>query len=278
MNYSCEHCNASFDKFYSLRAHQNGNRRADGIPQCLTKKNASLRTCVASVASTSVASASAVASVITNPVVIQHEICRRHQDDSVLGPPHPLPDFGNSPFTYTGSVNYGSLVSAFGEYCQWVLQSRSPKFWSLYLRTRHLCNKDQRAILGLVIKLFPSTSASKWCPDKRAVHYLLGRKPFWPLVTYTYTCDLSEFRVPGLNRVTYSFLDPIFAWIIQARKLCKSKQELLFRYREARRRGEQTWGSCVSCGHVMHQVRLPGRVIRCSLQVSNSGNQMRYFH
>ena len=264
--YACEHCSAAFDNFYSLRAHKNGNRE-NGIPLCQKKTvlpdvcaNIDIDDCASDTTSAAVAHA-----VITQPYNIQHEICRRHQVDSKLGPPHPLSNLGKeSAHSYTGSINYGRLVEAFGEYCRWVMQSRSPKFWSLYLKTRHLHNDDQREILELVHKLFPGVLGGKrWCRDKRAVRYLLETKPFWPLVTYTSTCDLSAFQVPGLGRVTFTFVDPIFAWIIQARKLCKVT-DLIFRYREARssRSGEQTWGSCVSCGHAMRQVRLSGRVTR----------------
>ena len=259
--YVCQHCNASFDNFFSLRTHQNGNRR-DGIPLC-QQKNVLLGVSAdyEDDASDS-SSGTLVAPVITNPFDIQHEICRRYQDDAILPPPHPLSNLGSSSvLSYTGSVNYGELVLAFGEFCRWVLKSRSIKFWALYLKTRHLPNEDQREILQLVCKLFPINTSGRWCPDKRAVHYLLTKKIFWPLITYTYTCDLSAFKVPGLGSVTYTFVDPIFAWIIQARKLCK-KFDLLFRYRETRRRGEQTWGSCVSCGEVMRQVDESGKIIR----------------
>ena len=259
MAYVCQHCKASFATYYALRAHQNGNTR-DGIVFCETRQPLDGRADYSD-GDTSDGAAAAAAPSITNPFDIKHEICRRHQDDCTLGPPQPLQNLGMSAvLRYTGSLNYGALVSAFDEYCKWVLQSRSKKFWSLYLATRHLHNEQQRDILGLVMKLFETRG--KWSPNKRAVRYLLGRKPFWPLVTYTYTCDLSSFQVPGLGRVTYSFVDPIFAWIIQARKLCK-KFDLLFRYREARRRGEQTWGSCVSCGQAMRQVIIGGRELRC---------------
>ena len=154
------------------------------------------------------------------------------------------------------------------EFCKWVLKSRSRKFWSLYLATRHLPQDDQRNILELVRKVFQAGTGARWCVDKRAVRNLLKSKPFWPLATYTYTCDLSTFKVPGLGVVTYTFVDPIFAWILQARKLGKH-HDLLFRYREARRKGtcEQTWGSCVSCGEAMRQVILPGTICQTMPQV-----------
>jgi len=257
--YECQSCKTAFDSFFSLRAHQNGNRR-DGIQQCELKNKLSGASAEDHEDGASVLGAPSDF-VISNPFDIKYLICRRQQSDSTLGVPQPLCNVGSaSLFTYTGSINYGKLVEAFTEYCKWVLQSRSTKFWSLYLKTRHLPQEDQRELLLLIRKLFPgnTTTSRKWCPDKRAVRYLLAKKPFWPLVTYTYTCDLSAFKVPGLGSVRYTFIDPIFAWIIQARKVCK-KHDLLFRYREARIRGERTWGSCVSCGLAMRQVKLSGR-------------------
>ena len=259
MVYKCQYCNAAFSNFYSLRSHENGNR-VDGTPVCQLagQKTVRVRQDEGDVNGSS-ASVGADA-VITNPFDIIHGICRRHQEDSILGPPQPLSSLGLSSLSsYTGSIDYGALVVAFGNYCRWISKSRSPKFWSLFLKTRHLPNKDQKDILDLVHTLF--RCGKKWCPDKRAVRSLLQTKPFWPLVTYTYTCDLTPFQVPGLGVVTYTFVDPIFAWIIQARKLC-DKYDLVFRYRQAHRRGEQTWGSCVSCGEAMRQVNESGKIIR----------------
>ena len=254
--YECEHCDACFPSFLSLRSHKNGSV-VDGVPRCtqlpLTGSEAPLDDAPLA----SAAAVATVAAVITTPVFLQHEICQRHQEDSIFSPPHPLTNLGSSPdCSYTGSADYGALVVALRKYCLHVLESRDKKFWLLYLATRHLHNDEQRAILGLVRKLFVKRVTKRgWCPDKRAVRALLQKKPFWPLVTYTYTCDLTTFKVPGLGVVTYKFIDPIFAWIVQARKLCK-KYELLFRHREARKKGsgEQTWGSCVSCGGAMRQV------------------------
>ena len=253
MPYECEYCRASFNNFYSLRSHVNGSM-FEGIPRCTRIRQRAN----AGDAGGTVFDGAAPDAVITTPVDLQHEICRRHQDDSILGDPHPLHNLGASGgVNYTGSVDYGAVVLAFHKYCRWAFNSRSRKFWLLYLATRHLPQDDQRQILELVRKVFAVKQVSNrhWCTDKRAVRYLLATKPFWPLVTYTYTCDLTEFQVPGLGVVTYTFLDPIFSWILQARKLCKN-YDMLFRYREARSKitGEQTWGSCVSCGEVMRQV------------------------
>ena len=246
----CEHCGAAFTTYYSLRSHVNGGV-VDGIHGCTRN----VQHAIAGGENGDAEAVVTTAVLITNPFDLQHEICRRHQDDSTLGDPHPLRTLGSASPSYTGSVNYGELVIAFRKYCNWVLTARSKKFWLLFLATRHLPQDDQRLILDLVRKLYHIGSGAKWCPDKRSVRYLLKAKPFWPLVTYTYTCDLTEFQVPGLGVVTYTFVDPIFAWILQARKLCK-KYDLLFRYREARQKGsgEQTWGSCVSCGEAMRQV------------------------
>ena len=255
MAYQCEHCRASFASYYSLRSHVNGGV-VDGIPQCerIGRRPPDFGDAV--ITTPVVGDSDVEDNVIRTPADLQHDICRRHQDDSILGDAQPL--YLTGPPSYTGSVNYGALIVAFHAYCRWVLNSRSLKFWKLYVATRHLPQDDQKNILELVPKLFGVKPNKKsWCTDKRAVRYLLTTKPFWPLVTYTYTSDLTAFGVPGLGVVTYKFLDPIFAWILQARKLCK-KYELVFRYREARTEsGEQTWGSCVSCGEAMRQVDLP---------------------
>lgn len=251
--YQCEYCSASFPSYFSLRSHKNGSTK-EGVPGCArlhAAKNS------ASVDAGQHVQMQSAAVTITTPAFVKHEICQRHQMHAELGSPSPLTNVGcAAPTIYTGSIDYGAIVEALRLYCLDVLNSRSVKFWKLYLATRDLPQDEQRGILRLVRKLFLGGSKKGWCLDKRAVRTLLNKKPFWPLATYTYTCDLSEFNVPGLGVVTYKFVDPIFAWILQARKLCR-KFHLLFRYSEAVKKssGEQTWGSCVSCGGAMHQVK-----------------------
>ena len=254
--YRCEYCDASFPSFLSLRSHKNGSTIA-GVSACPRVHSAKISE--SADAGDDVPMQSATAAAINTPTFIQHEICQRHQTHAELGSPRPLSNVGCSAANnYTGSIDYGALVEALHSYSLDVLNSRASKFWKLYLATRDLPQEKQREILRLVRKLFLSGSKKGWCADKRAVRNLLYKKPFWPLATYTYTCDLRSFDVPGLGLVTYKFIDPIFAWILQARKLCQ-RFNLLFRYSEARKKsnGEQTWGSCVSCGGAMRQVKCP---------------------
>ena len=252
--YQCEHCSASFASYYSLRSHKNGSTK-EGVSACYRVHSTTIS--ASADAGDDVQMQSAAAAAITTPTFMQHEICQRHQTDAELGSPCPLSNVGCSAANnYTGSIDYGALVEALRSYCLDLLNSRASKFWKLYLATRDLPQDEQRGILRLVRELFLGGSNKGWCTDKRALRKLLYKKPFWPLATYTYTCDLTAFNVPGLGVVTYKFIDPIFAWILQARKLSQ-KFHLLFRYCEAHKKssGEQTWGSCVSCGGAMRQVK-----------------------
>ena len=153
----CQHCRSVFPTFYSLRAHQNGKSRG-GIPFCERTQPVDVGADDYSDADDD-SSASAAVAVVRNPFDIKHEICRRHQQDTTLGPAQPLQNLGSDcVHSYTGSVNYGSLLSAFVAYCKWVLQSRSVQFWKLYLATRHLPTEQQRDILELVQKHFQTTT------------------------------------------------------------------------------------------------------------------------
>ena len=253
--YQCEFCSASFPSYYSLRSHKNGST-TDGVPKCALVLAETIN--VSPDSADDVSMHSAVADIKTS-IFLQHEICQRHQMHAELGSPKALTNIGLAADTaYTGSIDYGALVTALECYCVDLLNSRATKFWQMYLATRHLSQEDQKEILRKVRKLFLRGQKKGWCVDKRVVRNLMNKKTFWPLVTYSYTCDLGNFGVPGLGSVTYKFNDPIFTWILQARKLCE-KFHLVFRYREATKKtsGEQTWGSCVSCGGAMRQVTYP---------------------
>ena len=141
--YQCEHCRSSFQSYFSLRSHVNGSV-FEGVPRCNRFSGArAVITAPLDPDDSNDSVSSGTVPVITSPVDLQHEICRRHQDDSILGDPTPLSDIGiYSSAEYTGSVNYGALVCAFREYCSWVLHSRPAKFWVLFLATRHLFRLD----------------------------------------------------------------------------------------------------------------------------------------
>ena len=81
MAYVCQYCKASFARYTSLRSHKNGLTRND-IVSCV-KLHAPLRS---EDVSDGELSDGGVISPIRNPYDIKHEICRRHQDDCVLGP------------------------------------------------------------------------------------------------------------------------------------------------------------------------------------------------
>ena len=166
--YECEYCSASFHSYFSLRSHVNGgivDGTRDGIPQCVRigrRRHNFGGYGVANLVEddvTSDAGSDVEGNVITTPVDLQHDICRRHQSDSILGTPQPLRFLGLlASGRYTGSVNYGVLIEAFHSYCRWVLGSRLTKFWKLYLATRHLPQDDQKNILGLVHQLLDTVS------------------------------------------------------------------------------------------------------------------------
>jgi len=201
MAYVCQYCKVSFARYTSLTAHQNGRTR-DDIVVC-AKPQTPLR--CSDVSDGDLSDGDACASPIRNPYDIKHDICRRHQGDCILGPPLPLPNLGTCARRgYSGSIDYGLLVSAFSNYCKWVLTSRSNKFWTLFLSIRHMHHDEQRNILRVVMSLFETRG--KWCKDKRAVRYLLGRKPTRVDCSCCYlqvNRHVSAYNVPGTIRVCW---------------------------------------------------------------------------
>jgi len=87
MSYQCEYCGKSFRKYYSLRSHINGSV-FEGIPRCARTVQCAIIGEENDNASDSILDDAAA--VISTPVDLQHDICRRHQDDSILSDPHPL--------------------------------------------------------------------------------------------------------------------------------------------------------------------------------------------
>ena len=96
--YECEYCSASFRNYYSLRSHVNGGV-FEGIPQCarISQRPPAFGGDVITTpleGDLSSGDSDTVGTVVRTPADLQHDICRRHQDDSILGDPQPLPLLG----------------------------------------------------------------------------------------------------------------------------------------------------------------------------------------
>ena len=131
-----------------------------------------------------------------------------------------------------------------------------PEFWKLHQALHGETTACRDAVLNVVRKMVPS--AGGWPGSSRSLRDRVRRHAgsFWPHVVQTHRIDLSEFDLPGLSSVEFSFVDPIFAFIQQCNDL--SKADISLKWDPVRllhpQTGERVYGAGIECGHLLHAV------------------------
>ena len=67
-----------------------------------------------------------------------------------------------------------------------------------------------------------------WPESYRALRKRIQRKAglFWDNVLHTCTIDLSAFELPGVTKVSFEFLDPVYVWLDRANALYEENIKL----------------------------------------------------
>ena len=100
--------------------------------------------------------------------------------------------------------------------------SCSSQFWRLQeaLLNQTVACKDK---VMSAVKNLVSEKCRKpaWPRSFRTLRRLIQRRAglFWDNVLHTHTVDLSAFNLPGVTKVDFEFLDPVYVWLERANAL-----------------------------------------------------------
>ena len=99
----------------------------------------------------------------------------------------------------------------------------SERFWKLFLDIHHFPGKLIDTVLSRVKKDFvlPESAEKKRFPTTRRLLFqrMEGLDELWTHITHVANIDLSGFDLPsGLQSIEFQFIDPVFAWLVAARK------------------------------------------------------------
>ena len=99
----------------------------------------------------------------------------------------------------------------------------SPEFWNFFLSLHTCAAAAIDAALLAARRIFLKPKSDKWKmfpPSKRALFTKINKLPqFWVHVKHTIEIDVSAFALPSrLTKIAFEFIDPIWAWIVAARK------------------------------------------------------------
>ena len=106
-----------------------------------------------------------------------------------------------------------------------VLSQFCHAFWKFYLPLHQLSRTAQDAALKAAKSTFlqrRSVTYKKFAASKRVLAQKINSisQPFWPQVSHTCEINLSDFQLPsGTKKVTFKFMDPVWGWVVAARRL-----------------------------------------------------------
>jgi len=152
----------------------------------------------------------------------------------------------------------------------------SVKFWRCFDTVRKQPFTTAEDILDTVFQLLKEENASDlhvWPKSVRSLRQrvLLKCGNFWDNVMHTTRIDVSHFRLPGVTTIKFSFVDPIYVWIMQCTKLVQCGHTLVWEPSVLQHpvTGEETYGAGIEFGYLLRSAteNLPveGRVALLNL-------------
>ena len=118
--------------------------------------------------------------------------------------------------------DYSHMQENWNRYVENTHSSCSSEFWRLQeaLLKQTVACKD--SVMSSVKKLVSDKCRKPaWPRSCRALRRLIQRRAglFWDNVLHTHTIDLSVYELPGVTKVSFEFLDPVYVWLERANAL-----------------------------------------------------------
>lgn len=160
----------------------------------------------------------------------------------------PAPMLGQVARAVTNFRDMVPVQLSWREHLNTVSSLFSPEFWkkNLPLHTQSTTAID--AALGAAKKVFiPCTPHSKFPTTKRSLlNRIKQQTMFWTQVTHTAMIDLTPCGVAQTLR--FRFVDPIWGWIMAARRLSPSEMKWRAMIQTLRHSGDRVYGAGVQYG------------------------------
>ena len=126
-----------------------------------------------------------------------------------------------------------------------------PVFWRFFLHLHTLSHKSIDSALRAACTCF-SVPRTKFPQTFRTLRRRIQTVPdFWHLVRHEVTIDISRFRL-HVKKITFRFIDPIWGWIVAARRIDSDELHWLPDVRLNARTGERMYGCGVQYGQAFH--------------------------
>ena len=157
--------------------------------------------------------------------------------------------------TYVMYVFVMQLQERWEEYVQHTWKCFSPEFWELH----HVVKAESvvlRNALFTKVRELTQSKRSGWPTSVRGMRERVSKRAgcFFEFVQETHKIDLTQFQIPGIKSIQFTFVDPIWVWIQQCNKCLESGLEMHWTPKMLAHpsTGEPLYGAGIQYGKLMH--------------------------
>jgi len=123
--------------------------------------------------------------------------------------------------------DYRQVQNMWSNYVQVTRGLCADSFWELFNTVRKESTVCRDAVMSCA-KTLLGYRGQRWPRSTRVLRkkILKNAGRFWDVVTRTCTIDLTSFQLPGVDKVPFSFIDPLYMWINRCNKLIQAGKPL----------------------------------------------------
>ena len=176
-------------------------------------------------------------------------ITRRRRDFGILLPNFVVQETG----VQTPARDISSIQELWREHAAAAAKLFPKSAWRILNAVHTESKTTQTKVLRAVVPLLSPGEKKFWPCSRKSIDDKFKRLgSFFSRVTRRLRVDLSHHNLPGVGVLSFTFMDPIYAWATCARKLSRTRK-LHFEYRPRFHpsTNENLYGTSVSCGGIM---------------------------
>lgn len=154
--------------------------------------------------------------------------------------------------------DYSHMQDKWIEYVKAAHSCCSSEFWRIQQSLMNQTAVCKDAVTNAVKPMVSHEARQPHWPDStRALKKLFQRKAgrFWDNVLHTETIDLSSYKLPGIDRVKFEFVDPVYVWLERANAMYDAGIKMHWKpcSMQHPQSGEEVFGAGVQYGLILRE-------------------------